>query len=387
MGQVAVPVEGVGMAADDVWIDRIAREPMRPEGRFLPRLEMRLVPDVAAELPPVGMPGMEVRLVHDEAFRVHAGRELRLAGDRPDMGRIGGFLQAHVIVAADGVAVRLEIDVVPDLELHTAAYILHDQAVAAGFGAGEVDVPDVRTGQVLPSGLVRAVGGGLPESDLAGFHGMPGIQIEQPHGLAFIGAVIPGAAVAEPHVQVGRLALFPGGIAEDVHMHGLGLPGPVIVLDLGGGDVGTARGRDVDRVDAPFLHRLGETEVQPVVEFGREGVVPVHRLGLAAGRDRDGPEVGVVLRGDGPAGRGRVQPRVKYHEGVVPVDESVPEEGAGTGSVVPIADVAVLEHDDEGFLVDGLEAFKPGGMRLSTRKEGRRKDGAEQGDSFHILNN
>ena len=32
------------------------------------------------------------------------------------MGRIGGFLQAHVIIAADGVAVSLEIDVVPDLE-------------------------------------------------------------------------------------------------------------------------------------------------------------------------------------------------------------------------------------------------------------------------------
>ena len=124
-----------------------------------------------------------------------------------------------------------------------------------------------------------------------------------------------------------------------------------------------------------------------MVEFGREGVVPVHGLGLAAGCDCDRPEVGVVLRGDGPPGHGRVQPRVEHHEGVVPVDEGVPEESAGTGSVVPIADVAVLELDDEGFLVDGLEAFEPGGMRLSTRKEGRRKDGAEQGDSFHILNN
>ena len=92
VGQVAVPVEGVGMAADDVRIDRIAREPVRPEGRFLPRLEMRLVPDIAAEFPPVGMPGMEIRLVHDETFRVHAGGELRLAGDRPHMLRVLGLL-------------------------------------------------------------------------------------------------------------------------------------------------------------------------------------------------------------------------------------------------------------------------------------------------------
>ena len=371
------------MAADDVRIDRIAREPVRPEGRFLPRLEVRLVPDVAAELPPVGMPGMEVRLIDDEPFRVHAGRELRLAGDRPHVLRVLGLLETHIVVAADGIAVGLEVDVVPDLELHAAAHVLHDEAVAAGFGAGEVDVPDVGAGQVLAAGFVRAVGSGFPERDLAGLPGGPGVQVEQPHGLAFIGAVIPRAAVAEPQVQVGRLALFPRRIAQDVHMDGLGEARPVIVLDLGGGDVGAARGRDVDRVGAAFLHRPGEAEVQPVVQFGREGMVPVHRLGLAAGRDGDGPEAGVVRRGDGPSGRGRVQPRVEHHEGVVAVDEGVPEEGAGAGPVVPVADVAVLELDHEGFLVDGLEALETGGVGHATKKEGRRNGCAQEDYSFH----
>ena len=76
---------------------------------------------------------------------------------------------------------------------------------------------------------------------------------------------------------------------------------------------------------------------------------------------------------------------MEHHEGVVPIDERVPEEGAWTGSVVPVTDVAVLEHDHQGFLVDGLEAFKPGGMHLSTRKEGHRKDGASEENSFHDL--
>ena len=371
------------MAADDVRIDRIAREPVRPEGRFLPRLEVRLVPDVAAEFPPVRMPGMEVRLVDDEAFRVHAGRELRLAGDRPHVLRVLGLLETHIVVAADGVAVGLEVDVVPDLELHAAAHILHDQAVAAGFGTGEVDVPDVGAGQVLAAGLVRAVGSGLPEFDFAGFHGLPGVQVQEPHGLAFISLVIPRAAVAQPHIQVGRLAFLPRRIPEDVHVDGLGEGEPGGIPDPGGFRVGAARRRDVDLVAATFLHWLGEAEVQPVVQFGREGVVPVHGLGFAAGRDRDGPEVGVVFGGDGPSGRGRVQPRVEHHEGVVPIDERVPEEGTGTGPVVPVADVAVLELDDEGFLVDGLEALETGGLGHATKKEGRREGCAQEDYSFH----
>ena len=125
------------------------------------------------------------------------------------------------------------------------------------------------------------------------------------------------------------------------------------------------------------------SEVQPVVQLGREGVVPVHRLGLAAGRDGDGPEIGIVRRGDGPSGHGRVQPRVEHHEGVVTVHEGVPEEGAGAGPVVPVADVAVLELDDEGFLVDGLEALETGGVGHATKKEGRRKGCAQEDYSFH----
>ena len=146
-------------------------------------------------------------------------------------------------------------------------------------------------------------------------------------------------------------------------MDGLGEGEPGGIPDPGGFRVGAARRGDVDRVAA----------------------VPVHGLGLAAGRDGSGPEGRVVLRGDGPFGRGRVQPRVEHHEGVVPVHERVPEEGAGAGPVVPVADVAVLELDDEGFLVDGLEALEAGGVGFPDKKEGRRQGGGKQDDSFHGL--
>ncbi len=384
MGQVAVPVHGVGVAAADIRIHRIPGEAMGPEGRGFLRLEMGFVPDVAPELPPVGMPGMEIGLIDGETLRVHAGGELRLTGNRPDMGGIPGLLQAHIIVTAHGVPVGLEIDVVPDVEVHAAAHILHDQAIAAGPGAGEVDVPDIRAREVLLAGFELAVRLRLPVADPAGLGLRPRRHFVQPHFLAFEGLVIPGTAVAEPEIQVGRHLLLGGGIADDVHMDRFRETVPDVEADTRLRRIGAAAGGDPDRIGMALFHGLRKPEEDPVLQFALEPVVPVHGLGLAGNGGFHRPEGTVVGGSDHPARLDRIQPGEEGQEGVVPLDESVPEIGAGTGPVVPVADVPVLETDDEGFLVDDLDTFEAGRLRPEARKEARQGEGRRQhGFHFH----
>jgi len=384
VGQVAVPVHSVGVAAADIRIHRIPGEPVGPEGRGLLRLEMGFVPDVAPEFPPVGMPGMEVGLIDGEALRVHAGSELRLAGNRPDMGGILGLLQAHIIVPAHGIPVGLEIDVVPDVEVHAAAHILHDQAIAAGPGAGEVDVPDIRAREVLLAGFELTVRLRLPETDLACLGFRARLDIVQPHFLAFEGLVIPGAAVAEPEIQVGRHLLLAGRITDDVHMDRFRETVPDVEPDTRLGRIGAAAGGDPDRIGMALFHGLRKPQEDPVFQFALEPVVPVHGLGLAGDGGLHRPEGTVVRRSDHPAGLDRIQPGEEGQEGVVPFDESVPEIGACTGPVVPVADVPVLEADDEGFLVDDLDAFETGRFRPESGKEARQGEGRRQhGFHFH----
>ena len=386
MGEVAVPVHGVGVAAADIRIHGIPGKPVGPEGRCLLRLEMGFVPDVAPELPPVGVPGMEVGLIDGETLRVHAGSELRLAGNRPDMGRVPGLLQTHVVVAAHGVPVGLEIDVVPDVKVHAAAHVFHDKAVAAGPGTGEVDVPDVRTRKVLPAGFELAVRLRFPVADLAGRGLCARRDVVQPHFLAFEGLVIAGAAVAEPEVQVGRHLLLGGGIADDVHMDRLRETVPDVETEAGLGRVRPAAGRDPDRIGMALFHGFGEPEEDPVLQFAPEPVVPVHGLGLAGNGRLHRPEGTVVHRSDRPPRPDRIQPGKEGDEGVVSLDESVSEIGAGAGSVVPVADVSVLEPDDEGFLVDDLDALETGRSRLEGRKEARQGEGRRQHVfNFHII--
>ena len=176
MGQVAVPVKSVGVTAADFGIDGIPIQPVRPEGRCLLRLEVRFVPHVASEFPPVGMPGVQVGLIYGKALRIFVGDESGLPGSRRDLWK-DGLAKAHVIVSADRIAVRLVIDVIPDVEVHAASDIFHDQSVAPRLRTGKVDAPDRRTGQVLAAGFVFAVRCRLPETDGPGFGGGSGLYI------------------------------------------------------------------------------------------------------------------------------------------------------------------------------------------------------------------
>ena len=113
----------------------------------------------------------------------------------------------------------------------------------------------------------------------------------------------------------------------------------------------------MDMIVDALLHRLGEAEVQPVVQFARERVVEVHRLGLA------------------PEDHQRV---VAFHEGVAQI-------GTLSGSVVPVTDVSVLELEQERFVVDDLHAFEPSGFSLCRKQESRCREG-RPGEEMSVHN-
>ena len=385
VGQVAVPVEGVGMSAAHVHVDRIAGQAVLPEGGSLRVLEMRLVPDVAAQLAPVGVPGLQVRLVDDEARRILAGGETRLTRHRHDTG-IDGLAQAHIVVAAHGVAVRLIIDVVGDVEIHAAAHAIHDQAVAAGGILTEIDGPDGRAGQVLAARFPGALGGGLPRLHRAHQAGLAGLHVEQIDVPALIGGIVARAAVAEPEIQVGGLDGLLRGVAQDVDVDGLGLRGPAVILDRDAAHVGAHLPGNRHRVGAALLHRLLQVQEDPVVQLAGERVVGVHRLALAPGCDGGSGREGRVVPGrDEPLrcvrGRGRVQTGMIHHQGVVAVGERMPQIGARARGVVAVAHLAVAEVQHQVFVVHDLDAQVVGRAR---RQAGQQAHGREE-ETFHIV--
>ena len=165
MSQMAVPVKGIGVAAFDFGIDRIAGKTVIPEVRTQGRFEVRLVPYVTANAAPVGVPGVEIGLVNGESNRVNFGYETRLTRYGNHARRIDRLAQTHIVVAPQRVAVRLEIDVVVNVKIHTAADILNHKAVATRFVALEINVPDIRTGHIPAVCLVARFRSRFPESD------------------------------------------------------------------------------------------------------------------------------------------------------------------------------------------------------------------------------
>ena len=122
-----------------------------------------------------------------------------------------------------------------------------------------------------------------------------------------------------------------------------------------------------------------------MLAFAREGVVPVHGLGLPGRIHLDGPEDGVVDGGDGPAGGFRIQPGEEDEQGVVSLGKRMSQEGALSGTVVAVADVAVLETDYEGFFVNDLHPLVFGGAGLCLEEEGCCSERRSEDQSFvHI---
>ena len=184
MCQMAVPVEGVGMSATHLGINRIPRQTVLPEVRLKGRLEVRLVPHVATHLPPVGMPGMQIRLIDREPHGVHLGDKLRLTRNGVDVLRVNRFAQAHVVIAPYGVAVGLEIDIFSDSEVHATTHVLHHQAIASCTGFLKINIPDVRAYHILLISLLLEIRGRLPEADITHLAPFSCFHVIKPYLLA-----------------------------------------------------------------------------------------------------------------------------------------------------------------------------------------------------------
>ena len=377
------------MAALDLGIDGIARQPVLPERGLEGRLEMRLVPDVAAEPAPVRMPGLQVGLIDRESHRIHLGDELRLARDGIDVLGIDGLAEAHIIVSADGITIRLEIDVVLDIEVHAASNSLYHKAIASGDRLLEIDVPDIRAGQVLLTGLELRGSLGLPVLDGTDLLGLAGGDVVQIDALALEGLVVALSALAEPQIQVGLLDGLGRKVAENVDVDGLRHRVPDVELHLAAGSVAADPSGDAHGVGAALLHRPGEFKEDPMVQFAGQGVVGVHRLGLAPRRDgRPRAEGLVVLRTHQPGGcirrRGLVQPRAEHHQRIVALDEGMAEVCARPLAGIAVTDLSVTEMHAEIVLVYHFQFQILGRPRLYGGEQGGGREGcAENASESH----
>ena len=166
---------------------------------------MGLIPHIGVQVAPLLHEGVEVGLIDGEALGIGLRDELRLAGDGPYVLRILGFAQTHVVIAANGVAERLVVDVGSDVEVHAAAYILDDEAVAAWGRTTEVDVPHIGTHEVLLACLMLGIGSLFPELHRACAGLLLGVDIIEVHLTAFPVAIVALSAIAQPLVEVGGM--------------------------------------------------------------------------------------------------------------------------------------------------------------------------------------
>jgi hypothetical protein len=221
MGQVTVPVESIRVSTLNIKVYWVARQTVLPEDRGLEGFEMGLVPNVGMKLSPTWAPRMEVGFIYSEALRIGLGNELRLTWYGGNMGWVDGLAKAHVVITANRVAIRLVVDVVSDLEVHAAAYILYYQTIATWLGRLEVDVPYIGTDKSLATSLVLRCRGGFPELDGSSLLLALGIDIIKPYGFAFPGLIVTLSAIAKPLIEVGSVQTLFLCIADDIDVDSL----------------------------------------------------------------------------------------------------------------------------------------------------------------------
>ena len=73
---------------------------------------------------------------------------------------------------------------------------------------------------------------------------------------------------------------MPWGVADDVHMDGLGWCFPYIESGLGRANIGFYACRECHFVGVALLHGMWKLQENPVVEFASEGVIGVHGFGF-----------------------------------------------------------------------------------------------------------
>ena len=366
VGDMTVPVEGIGVTAAHVNIDGVAGQPVLPETGSHSGLEVGLVPHVGMKVGPFLHEGVEVGLIDGEALGIGLRDELWLTGHGPHVVGILGLAKAHIVVAAHGIAEGLVIDISGDVEVHRAAYILDDETVAAGDSATEVGIPHIGADEVFLACLLIGIGCFLPELHHTGTLFLLRVDIIEPDLTTYPRGVVALATVAEPLVEVGGMQLLGGHIADDVDVDGLGGGVPDVVADAGGVTVvGTDAVGDVDGVGAALPHRLWQLEEEPVVTFAGEGMVGVHRLRLAPDVEGLDGEVPVVFGGDAPdvglLCLSGLEPFAKDEQRVVALGEGVAEIGAGACAVVTVVYLTVAEVQHKVVFVDDTEADDLGG--------------------------
>ena len=134
MGKMAIPIEGIGVSAFYIDGYRIARQTMLPENGFLEWLEVGLIPDVGMKLGPTFTPRVEIGFIDGESLWVGLRYKLWLTGNWGDVGWVYRLAKSHVVIASNGVAIRLVVNIVFNLEVHATAHILYYQSIAAGLG-------------------------------------------------------------------------------------------------------------------------------------------------------------------------------------------------------------------------------------------------------------
>ena len=230
------------------------------------------------QIAPLLTEGVEVGLIDSQSLGISLRDKLRLTRDGPYVLRILGFAQTHVVIAAHGVAEGLVVNVGGDVEVHATAYILDDEAIAAWSRTTEVDVPHIRTHEVLLTCLLLGIGSRFPEGHLTCIRLLLGVHIIEPDLTAFPVAVVALSAITQPLVEVSGMECLCGGIADDVDVDGLRLAVPDVETYAGRILVGTQCLRDADLVGAALSHGLRQLEEEPVVVLAGEGIVCVHGL-------------------------------------------------------------------------------------------------------------
>ena len=208
MSQMTIPVESVRVATPHFRIHRIARQAMLPETGGRQSLEVGLVPYVGTQVAPFLHEGMEVGLIDSKTLGIGLRDELRLTGHWPYMLGILRFTKTHIIIAAHGIAERLEVDIIGDVEVHRAAYILHHEAIAPWTMTAEVNVPHIGADQTLATGLLLGIGSMLPELHHSGILPLLGVDVIEPHLLAFPTAIVALSTITQPQIEVGSMGLF-----------------------------------------------------------------------------------------------------------------------------------------------------------------------------------
>ena len=360
---MAVPVKGIRVSAyhsDRRWMTFQA---MLPEDRLLRFLEMWLIPNVPFQLTPVGMPWVQVRLVDLEPFRIDISNKLGLARHREHMSRICRFTQSHIVISPYRIVEWFEIHILCDIEVHAASDILHHQTVASGDSLPEVNIPHVRTYQVLLTCLLLISTVRLPELHGTHLFLLVAVHLIEVNFLTLPGMIVTGAAISQPLVEVGSHIALCGMVTNDIDMHSLRLRVPYIKQHRGCLLVGIHAFGNGHLIRTTLSHGTRELQEQPMVQFTGQRMVGIHGFRLPPNHLRAlFLERLVILGSDQPlAGflcHLSVQPLAKDKQSIITLFERMTQISTLTRAIIPIMHLSIPELYHQIVLVNDFQSYQ-----------------------------